>query len=388
MSDKAHALLSASGSKRWLACTPSAQLELEFEEEKSIYAEEGTLAHETGELMLSLYLKLITKQAYTRKLNKLKINSFYSKEMEDYVKVYVDYCIEKINEAYARSKDAVILLEQRLDFSNYVPDGFGTGDLVIISDSILEIIDLKYGKGVAVDATANTQMMLYALGALNQFEYLYDIEKLRMTIVQPRLDSISTDEISVEALTEWAESYVKPRAEMAIIGEGQFCAGEHCRFCRARYTCRSRAEENLKLTRFDFKSPALLSDEEISEILSGVDDLQKWASDIYSYALEQAENHNKKWPGYKLVEGRSSRKYKDENLVAESLVAAGIEEDKLYNKSLLTITAMEKTLGKKRFTELLGELIIKPMGKPTLVSEMDKRPELNSIKSAQADFAY
>lgn len=388
MSEKAHAILSASGSKRWLTCTPSAKLELDFEEEKSVYAEEGTLAHEIGELMLSLHLKLITKQAYTRKINKLKTNSFYSKEMEDYVKVYVDYCIEKINEAYVRSKYAVILLEQRLDFSNYVPDGFGTGDLVIISDSILEIIDLKYGKGVAVDAIANTQMMLYALGALNQFECLYDIEKLRMTIVQPRLDSISTDEISVEALTEWAESYVKPRAEMAISGEGQFCAGEHCRFCRARYTCRARAEENLKLTRFDFKAPALLSDEEISEILSGVDDLQKWASDIYSYALEQAENHNKKWPGYKLVEGRSSRKYKDENLVAETLVAAGIDKDKLYNKSLLTITAMEKTLGKKQFTELLGELIIKPMGKPTLVSEMDKRPELNSIKSAQADFAY
>ncbi|GEQ22112.1 nuclease [Clostridium butyricum] len=387
MSVKAHAILSASGSKRWLTCTPSAKLELDFEEEKSVYAEEGSLAHDIGELMLLLHLKLITKQAYTRKLNKLKTNSFYSKEMEDYVKVYVDYCIEKINEAYARSKDAVILLEQRLDFSNYVPDGFGTGDLVIISDSILEIIDLKYGKGVAVDATANTQMMLYALGALNQFECLYDIEKLRMTIVQPRLDSISTDEISVETLTEWAESYVKPRAEMAISGEGAFCAGEHCRFCRARYTCRARAEENLKLTRFDFKAPALLSDEEISEILSGVDDLQKWASDIYSYALEQAENHNKKWPGYKLVEGRSSRKYKDENLVAETLVAAGIEEDKLYNKSLLTITAMEKTLGKKQFTELLGDLIIKPMGKPTLVSEMDKRPELNSIKSAQSDFA-
>lgn len=387
MSEKAHAILSASGSKRWLTCTPSAKLELDFQEEKSVYAEEGTLAHEIGELILSLHLKLITKQAYTRKLNKLKTNSFYSKEMEDYVKVYVDYCIEKINEAYARSKDVVILLEQRLDFSNYVPDGFGTGDLVIISDSILEIVDLKYGKGGSVDATANTQMMLYAFGALNQFECLYDIEKLRMTIVQPRLDSISTDEISVEALTEWAESYVKPRAEMAISGEGQFCAGEHCRFCRARYTCRARAEENLKLTRFDFKAPALLSDEEISEILSGVDDLQKWASDIYSYALEQAENHNKKWPGYKLVEGRSSRKYKDENLVAEALVAAGIEEDKLYNKSLLTITAMEKTLGKKQFTELLGELIIKPMGKPTLVSEMDKRPELNSIKSAQSDFA-
>lgn len=387
MSEKAHALLSASGSKRWLACTPSAQLELEFEEEKSIYAEEGTIAHEIGELMLSLHLKLITKQSYTRKINKLKTNSFYCKEMEDYVKVYVDYCIEKINEAYARSKDAVILLEQRLDFSNYVPDAFGTGDLVIISDSILEIVDLKYGKGVAVDATANTQMMLYALGALNQFECLYDIEKLRMTIVQPRLDSISTDEVSVESLTEWADSYVKPRAEMAISGEGTFCAGEHCRFCRARYTCRARAEENLKLTRFDFKSPALLADEEISEILSGVDDLQKWASDIYSYALEQAENHNKKWPGYKLVEGRSSRKYKDENLVAETLVAAGIDEDKLYNKSLLTITAMEKTLGKKQFTELLGDLIIKPMGKPTLVSEMDKRPELNSIKSAQSDFA-
>lgn len=387
MSEKAHAILSASGSKWWITCTPSAKLELDFEEEKSVYAEEGTLTHEIGELMLSLHSKLITKQAYTRKINKLRTNSSYSKEMEDYVKVYADYCIEKINEAYARSKDAVILLEQRLDFSNYVSEGFGTGDLVIISDSILEIVDLKYGKGVAVDTTVNTQMMLYALGALNQFECLYDIGKLRMTIVQPRLDSISTDEISVEILTEWTESYFKPRAEMAISGEGQFCAGENCRFCRARYTCRARAEENLKITRFDFKAPTLLTDKEISDILSAVDDMQKWVSDIYNYALEQAENHNKKWQGYKLVEGRSSCKYKDENLVAETLVDAGIDEDKLYNKSLLTITAMEKTLCKKQFTELLGELIIKTMVKLTLVSEMDKKPELNSIKSAQSDFA-
>lgn len=387
MSEKAHAMLSASGSKRWLTCTPSAQLELEFEEERSSYAEEGTLAHEIAELMLSLHLKLISKQAYTRNLNKLKENSFYCKEMEEYVRMYVDHCLEKINEAYSRSKDVVILLEQKLDFSNYVPEGFGTGDLVIISDPILEIVDLKYGKGVAVDATDNTQMMLYAIGALNQFECLYDIDKLRMTIVQPRLDSISTAEVSVGKLTEWAESYVKPRANMAIKGEGEFCAGEHCRFCRARFTCRARAEANLKLAKYDFKAPALLTDDEISEILGGIDDLQKWANDIYSYALDQAENHGKKWPGYKLVEGKSSRKYKDETLVAQALVAAGIEENKLYSKSLLTITAMEKLLGKKQFTELLGELIIKPMGKPTLVSEMDKRPELSSIKSAQSDFA-
>lgn len=387
MGEKAHAMLSSSGSKRWLTCTRSAMLELEFKEEKSSYAEEGTLAHEIGELMLSLYLKLISKQSYTRRFNKLKENSFYCKEMEDYVRVYVDYCIEKINEAYSRSKDAVVLLEQKLDFSNYVPEGFGTGDLLIISDSILEIVDLKYGKGVAVDAIDNTQMMLYALGALNQFECLYDIEKLRMTIVQPRLDSISRDEVSVEKLTEWAESYVKPRAEMAFRGEGEFCPGEHCRFCRARYACRARAEENLRLDKYDFKAPELLTDEEISQILSGLDDLQKWANDIYSYALEQAENHGKKWPGYKLVEGKSSRKYKDEALVAETLIAAGIEEGKIYNKSLLTITAMEKLLGKKQLADLLGDLIIKPMGKPTLVPEMDKGPELNSLKSAQSDFA-
>jgi hypothetical protein len=207
-----------------------------------------------------------------------------------------------------------------------------------------------------------------------------------MTIVQPRLDSISTEELSVEELIAWAENEVEPKAALAIAGEGEFCAGDHCRFCRARFTCRARAETNLELAKYDFQDSFLLSDDEVADILAKAEELQKWTADVQTYALDQAKNHNKKWPGWKLVEGRSVRKYTDEKAVAEILSAAKYAEDKIYDKKIFGITAMEKNIGKKNFTELLSGLVIKPVGKPVLVSESDKRPEISSIASAVEDF--
>ncbi|WP_276718293.1 DUF2800 domain-containing protein, partial [Bacillus sp. (in: firmicutes)] len=252
-SSRAHALLSASGSKRWLTCTPSARLEQEFEESTSVFAEEGTLAHELSEVLLQYHFGQISKTARTRRMNKLKKHELFSQSMLDYVTSYADLVVERINALQAGTRDATILLEQRLDYSEWVPEGFGTGDVVAIGDNVVEIIDLKYGKGVPVSAQENTQMRLYALGAINQFGMLYDIEMVRMTIIQPRLDSVSTDEIKADQLLAWADEFVKPRAEMAAAGEGEFISGDHCRFCRARFTCRKRAEANLELAKYDFK---------------------------------------------------------------------------------------------------------------------------------------
>ena len=385
--ERAHAILSASGSKRWLTCTPSSLLEQDFPEQSSEYAREGSFAHELSELYLAYHLGDINKSTFTRRINKKEKDRFYSHEMLEHTNRYVDVVLERINAARSKTKDAVILIEQKLDFSEWVPEGFGTGDVVIIADGMIEIIDLKYGKGVPVSAEENSQMRLYALGAINQFGLLYDIDTVRMTIIQPRLDSISTDEFSADKLLEWGNSFVKPRAEMAINGEGDFVSGEHCRFCRARFTCRARAEANLELAKYDFQKPPMLSIEEIAEILKRAEDLQKWAADIQSHALDQAENHGVRYPGWKLVEGRSNRKYVDEVEVANTLIAEGIEEAKIYKpKEVLGITAMEKTIGKKTFSEIIGHLVIKPMGKPTLVPESDKRPELSTAASALEDF--
>ncbi len=381
-----HAILSASGSEKWLNCPPSARLEEQITEEKSEYAAEGIFAHKLAELHLQNYLKLIKKAEYDKKLKQLKENEFYSQEMEDYIQIYIDIAIEKINEAKNRSKDAIVFLEQQLDFSPWVPEGFGTGDVVIISDGIVEVVDFKYGKGVPVSAEENTQMRLYGLGAVNLFNILYDIKTIRMTIVQPRLDSVSTESLSVKELLIWGDTTVKPKAKLAFKGEGEFQAGDHCRFCRAKATCRARAEANLELARYDFQDPALLSNDEIAEILFKADELKAWAADIQTYALEQAYKHGIKFNGWKLVEGRSNRKYTDEEEVAKILIEKGYNEDDIYKKSILNITAMEKLLGKKKFGELLDDLVIKPPGKPTLVPETDKRPELSSVAAAIEDF--
>ena len=386
MTERKHAILSASGAYRWLACPPSARLEEQFAETTSTYAEEGTLAHGIAEQKLRFLLKQISDQDYAQALQVFEKNEFYSASMLDYIETYTSIVIEKVNEAKARSADAVVLLEQKLDFSDWVPEGFGTGDVVIISDGVLEIIDLKYGKGVPVAAEENAQMKLYALGALATFDSLYDIKTVRMTIVQPRLDSISSDEIPAETLYWWADTELIKRAQLAWEGKGEFQAGEHCRFCRARYTCRARAEANLELAKMEFKKPELLTDEEIGEVLKQADDLKAWVSDVFDYALVQARDHGKKFPGWKLVEGRSVRQYADEGAVAKKLTEAGYKEEQIYEKKLWGITAMEKLLGKTLFNELLGGLVIKPPGKPTLVPEADKRPEINSIAAAMADF--
>lgn len=375
MSSAIHAILSASASHRWLHCTPSVRLEQSFEEEKSIFAEEGTVAHELSEHKLRKFLKIKSRKPKSE---------FQCDEMEEYTDVYVNFAIELITKVRQSCKDPIVLIEQRLDFSNYVPQGFGTGDLVIVADKVLYIVDLKYGTGVAVSADKNPQMMLYALGALNLFEALYDIETVNMTIVQPRLESISTYEIEVNELITWAEIELKPKAELAIKGEGEFVPGEHCRFCRARATCRARSESFLAIARFEFKMPDLLTDSEIEDVLSLADQLSKWATDIYTYATEKAINDGKEWTGYKLVEGRSKRKYSDEASVVEAVTNAGYKD--IHKKILLGITEMEKLLGKKNFETILGNLIEKPKGKITLVSESDKRKPIKLDNTAKADF--
>lgn len=379
-----HALLSASGAQRWLSCPPSARLEEAVEEQSSEYAREGSFAHELAELYLAQELGLIKKSEFNKRLKELRQNPFYSEELDAYVKIYLDFAIEKINEARARTRDAVVLLEMKLDYSTWVPEGFGTGDLVLVTDDVLEVIDFKYGRGIQIGAEDNPQMRLYALGALSQFGCLYEVNTVRMTIVQPRLDSISTDEMAVEELVDWGEKMVKPIADLAFKGEGEFKAGGHCRFCRVRATCRARAEMNMKLACYDFKEPPLLTDEEIVEVLDAADEYMKWISDLQGYALDQAVNNGKKWPGYKLVEGRSYRRYKDQGKVAEALIAAGYKEDEIYEKVLLGITKMERAVGRKEFNELLVGLIEKPPGKAKLAPESDKRPAVKS--TAEIDF--
>jgi hypothetical protein len=380
--ERAHAKLSASGSKRWLTCTPSAQLETQFPDTTSAFAEEGTWAHEYSELLLTDYLFKMDIKLFTRRLDTVMSETFATAENYEAVESYVSFVQGRIKQARERDKSSVVMLEQRLDFSEWVPEGFGTGDVVIVSGGTLEVIDLKFGKGVQVDAKDNSQLRLYALGAWNEYEMLFDIENVRMTIVQPRLNHISTDEMKLTDLVEWADTYVKPRADMAMNGEGEYVPGAHCRFCKARFTCRARAKEAIEA---DFKEPALLDDAEIAELLKKVDEIEKWAKDIQEYARSKAEQGTK-FTGWKLVEGRSVRKYSNPEEVANRLFAEGYGESDLYEKELKGITALEKSLGKKRFNELVADLIVKPAGKPSLVPEDDKRPEYNSLAAAQADF--
>lgn len=376
----AHAILGPSGASKWLNCTPSARLEQQFENKSSEFAEEGTLAHALGELKLRQGLGEISTRKYNSELKKIEANELYTKDMPDYVDIYVDTCLEKVSEAKAKTPDALFKVEQRLNFSEWVPEGFGTGDFVIIADGTIEIIDLKYGKGVPVSAEGNKQMRLYALGAISEFEFLYDIEKVKMTIVQPRKDSISSDEISVEDLLKWAEEYVRPRAQLAFNGEGELNAGDHCTFCRAKATCRARAEKNLELAKYDFRDPYILDNSEIADILGKADEFIKWAQNVQDYALEKALQ-GEDYPGFKIVEGRSNRKWADEDKVGEILLDQGFQENIIYTKKLTGIGNMESAIGKKEVQRLLGEYIIKPPGKPVLVPEDDKRPVFNSAES-------
>ena len=365
-----HALLSASSADRWLHCPPSARLSESYEDKGSDYAAEGTDAHSLCEYKLKMALGMKADDP-TESL------SWFNQEMNDHATGYATYVLEQVEAAKESCSDPVVLIEQRVDFSRWVRQGFGTADCIIIADGTLQIIDFKYGLGVLVSAEENPQMMCYGLGALEIFDCLYEIDTVRMTIYQPRRENLSTYELSRENLLRWADETLKPAADLAFAGDGNFLCGEWCGFCKAKNACRARAEENLELAKYDFKLPPLLTDEDVEEILSKVDDLVAWASDIKDYALQQAIS-GKVWTGFKLVEGRSNRKYVNDAAVAAAVEKAGFDP---YEQKLLGITAMQKLLGKARFEEVLAGLIEKPQGKPTLVPESDKRPAMNNAKS-------
>ncbi|WP_110930651.1 DUF2800 domain-containing protein [Paenibacillus bouchesdurhonensis] len=385
--ERAHALLGASGASRWIACPPSARLTEHISEKRSEYADEGTAAHELSEVKLQQMLmpnNSARRKELEKALTEAMASTYYGPEMENAVNDYVDIVAERFLAAKARSQDAVIMFEQRLDFSEWVPEGYGTGDVIIISDGIMDVIDLKYGKGVPVSAFGNPQMRLYALGAWQEYDFLYGIEEIHMTIIQPRLDSVSTDIVPVSELLEWAETVVKPAAALAFAGEGEFKAGEHCRWCKVKGNCRARADENMKALEYEFRDPALLSLEEIGSVLFVAEQLKAWAKDVEGYAFDQAKN-GAKIPAWKLVEGRSNRVITDKDVAWKSLEDAKIDDDKfLKPRELLGIGELEKRIDKKELAALIGDLIVKPPGKPVLVPETDHRAELNSVDQ---DFA-
>ncbi|ETA80606.1 DUF2800 domain-containing protein [Youngiibacter fragilis] len=362
-----HALLSASSAHRWIACPPSALLSKKFEDVSSSFAQEGTDAHALAQYKLEKLLGINTKDP-TESL------SFYDEEMNNHAEDYAAFVLEQVEKAKETCADPQVLIEQKLDFSKYVPEGFGTVDCLIIADGTLTVIDYKYGLGIKVSAERNQQMFCYALGGLALFDGIYDIENVHLVIYQPRRENISEFTISKIELIQWAEEVLAPIAQLAIKGEGEYKAGEHCQFCKAKATCRKRAEYNLELAKYDFEVPATLDNEEIASILTKLDELVSWASDVKEYALKEALNGTK-FEGFKLVAGRSNRKYTDESAVANVVIAAGKDP---FEKKLLGITAMTALLGKKAFEDILGSLTFKPPGKPVLVTADDKRPEFNS----------
>ena len=378
---RAHARLNASASHRWMMCPPSVRLSERFADKPSRYAEEGTFLHELCELKLHRYLGDMTPEALEAQYAVHRDSDFYSDEAESVTDEYVSFCVETIEAVRASCPDPLILVEHRLDYSEYVPEGFGTGDLVIVADGVLEVVDFKGGRGVRVEAERNSQLMLYGLGALLEFDPLYDIRNVRMTIVQPRLNNISTYETTTDELIRWAEKEVRPKALLAYEGKGEFCAGEWCRFCRARYTCRKRSEYHIRLAERDFKAPDLLTDEEILDILPVAESLHNWVADLIAYATQQAVD-GKAWPGYKLVAGRSVRKYTSEAEVIRAATEAGYTD--IYKTTLLGVGDLEKRMGRKKFSEVLGKYVVKPVGAPQLVPESDPR---KPYSDAASDFA-
>ena len=367
-SNKAHALLSSSSSSRWINCTPSARLTEHLEDSTSSFAYEGTDAHTLCEYKLNKALGLTNEDA-----PKLE---WYSEEMEECATGYASYVLEIVEDLKRERKEPLVLVEQRLDYSKFVTDGFGTGDAVVVADGIINVVDYKHGRGILVNAEMNTQMLIYSLAAVELFDCIYDIEKVRMTIYQPRLGNVSTFEITKEDLFKWADEVLVPAAKLAFKGEGEFSCGEWCTFCKAKSTCRERAKFNTMLAQMEFKEPPVLTDEEVVEVLTKVDGLISWANDVKEYAFQEALK-GKKWDGFKLVEGRATRKYTDEEKVASVVEKAGFNP---YEKKVVGITEMQKRLGKSKFLEIVEPYIYKPEGKPTLVLDSDKRPEYRNAK--------
>ena len=402
-----HAVLSASSSERWLNCPPSARLCEAYEDKSSNYAAEGTDAHALCEFRLKQALGIPAD-------NPIENLSWYNEEMEDCAAGYAAYVSELLETAKQTCADPVILIEQRVDFSRWVQDGFGTADCIVIADGVLNIVDYKHGKGVEVSAVDNPQMMLYALGAYHAYGYLYSIKKVSMTIIQPRLENISTFECSVEELLDWAETYVRPRAKLAFEGKGEQVPGDWCRFCRARTSCKACADEAMALVKEEFldldagvledeteetdatasfepdtsvptfKSPALLSKTDIEKMLPTLNRIESWIEAIFAYVSSEAINHGVSWDGYKVVEGRSKRQFLDTKSVVAAAEKAGYTD--IYKTELISLTAFEKLMGKKKFQEVLGEYVVKPPGKLALVPDSDPR-EAVDLQTAEDEFA-
>lgn len=392
MSPAVHAKLSASSSHRWLYCPPSVVLEEQFPDTGSAYAEEGTFAHSLAELYLSQALDPRPKPEWEEVLAGYKTDPHYSTEMHEFISDYCTTVMDRIYETRFKCPDAEIMLEERLDFSPWVPDGFGTGDVVIVADGEMQVIDLKYGAGVPVSAENNSQLRLYGLGAINNYGFLYDIKLITMTIIQPRLGSISSESLTAQELKEWGETFVVPRAKLAMTGEGEYGPSEKtCQWCKAKAVCTARANKHLELAKADFvesmPAPQLLTEDQIAAVLAQGTQLIDWINDVKAHALSQAVNHGASYPGFKVVAGRANRKYSDERAVVQALKDKGFEEAILYERKLLSITEMEKAVGKKVLADLPEGLIIKPPGKPALVPLSDKRPEANLTLAAQAEFS-
>ena len=406
-----HALLSASSSKQWLHCPPSVRLQEGFPNESSVYAEEGTFAHEVCEYKVRKYLH--------ERVRRPQSEEFYTEEIDQITDVYAEFVISIIEQMKRNGSEPLVFVEERVDYSHIAPSGFGTADMLIIGKDengkgLLHICDFKTGQGVYVDADHNSQMMLYALGGLAAYGYIYEIETVRMSIIQPRLDNISTFECSREELEAWGES-IKPIAKMAYEGKGEQTPGEWCRFCRAKPVCRACAEEALGLTREEFldldagafsddmeesettapyevdtatpvfKQPGLIPLNELAEILPTLNRISAWIESVFAYVSGEAINHAVPIPGYKVVEGRSKRIFTDTKAVVDVAVQNGYTD--LYKQQLITLTEFEKMMGKKRFTELLGDYVVKPPGKLALVPESDPRPPVDLESTPDQEFA-
>lgn len=388
---RAHALLSASGASRWMSCTPSARLEEGFKSESSVYAAEGTLAHEFAELALRHSQGQMPDEAYAAALISLRQNDLYTDDMEEHVAKYVDHVLESFAEAKALTPDALMLIEERVDLTHYIEEGFGSCDDIIIADSLMIVEDLKYGKGVKVDADNNSQLKLYALGALRRYEMHYDIETVRMSIIQPRLDHISTWEISAEELVAWGETVVKPKAALAYEGKGDLCAGEWCRWCKAAPKCKALADYSMQAAKMEFAKedpkkadPRILTDDKLAEMYLQIPVIEIWINRVSEWMLDEALK-GRHFKDLKLVEGRSVRAWSDSEAVETVLLSNGLTTEQIYSSKLLGIGAVEKILGKAKFNALLTDLIIKPQGKPSLVHSSDKRDAIGTV-AARADF--
>lgn len=384
--ERTHAVLSASKAHRWLLCTPSARLEEQFPDTTSKAAKEGTLAHELAEMKLRHFFqtKDFGRRKYNAAVKKLRTEELWQDEMEEYTEIYKDY-IKTL--AISFRAEPYVAIEKKVDFSSYVPEGFGTADCILLSGDTLHVVDLKYGKGVPVSAEENPQMMLYALGAYQTYGFLYDIRNIHLVIVQPRLDSISEWECQLGELLNFAD-YVRERAALAIDGDGEFCPGEkQCRFCRAKAQCRARAEENVKLAFSSEKGklPPLISNEEMGTYLSLGEDVAKWLADLKECALGECLA-GREVPGWKAVEGRGSMDWTDMEEAFTVLKEKGIPEEILYERKALTLAQVEKTIGKKDFAEMVGSMVIKNPGKPTLVKESDKREAITNKITAEKAF--